>query len=278
MLFFNKNFSDINPTCYAISTQKEIFKRIVKDILSGDKFAKIHEVNKLPYLISSYSSKLIKTGRGIDPVLQENKAVNIDLACRKINGIIIDVGEVFSFWHTVGKTSRKNGYKDGRVIIKGKLQPGLGGGLCNLAHTINRMILDSTLDVTEFHKHSDALAPDHGERVPFIAGTSISYNYIDYRCKNNTNQRFQLCLWCEDGVLYGELRSDLDIPYRYEYVEEEQRFEKKDDKYIRRSTIYRKTINKENNKEIRKELIWDNKSEVMFDYDLIPKKLINEVN
>ena len=45
MLFFNKNFSDINPTCYAISTQKEIFKRIVKDILSGDKFAKIHVFN-----------------------------------------------------------------------------------------------------------------------------------------------------------------------------------------------------------------------------------------
>lgn len=49
------------------------------------------------------------------------------LASRKINGIIIHPGEVFSFWRTVGKTSRRKGYCDGRIISGDKLIAGLGG-------------------------------------------------------------------------------------------------------------------------------------------------------
>ena len=34
--------------------------------------------------------------------------------------------------------------------------------------------MHSPLEVTELHTHSDALSPDHGKRVPFGTGTSIS--------------------------------------------------------------------------------------------------------
>lgn len=84
-------------------------------------------------------SPLIKTGKGIDPVLQENKAVNI-------------------------------------------------------GNTIHWLVLHSPLDVMEFHSHSDALAPDHEKREPFSSGTSVSYNYIDYRFRNNTDRDIQLLL------------------------------------------------------------------------------------
>ena len=198
-MFWNKNvlFCDINPTCYAISQQKEICKRHVKNLAGHVKFARERSGEKLPVTVSSYDSGLIKRGKGIDPVLQENKAVNIELACQKINGIVIHPGEEFSFWQTVGKATRKKGYKDGRVIIGNKLRPGTGGGLCNLANTIHLLILHSPLKVTEFHSHSDALAPDGAKRIPFSSGTSVNYNYIDYRFKNNTDQNIQLLVWCE---------------------------------------------------------------------------------
>ena len=57
------------------------------------------------------------------------------------------------------------------------------GGLCNLANTLNLLVMHSPLKVTELHTHSDALSPDHGTRVPFGTGTSVSYNYVDYRFK-----------------------------------------------------------------------------------------------
>lgn len=270
----DKLFCEINPTCYAISLQKEICKRHIKNLLSNEKFAKTIQKENLPNVISSRSINLIKKGKGIDPRLQENKAINIKLASSKINGIIIHPGESFSFWKTLGNTTKKRGYKEGRVIMGDKLVPGVGGGLCNLANTIHWLVLHSPLDVTEFHSHSDALAPEHGPRVPFSSGTSVCYNSIDYRFKNNTNQDIQLLLWCDDEKLYGELRSEEEFPLHYELVEENHFFQKEGDKYYRNSKIYREVIDKKTNNIIEKELVLDNHSEVMYDYTLIPEDQI----
>lgn len=269
-----KLFCEICPATYAISEAKEKCKRYIQDFLSKEKFAKTKIKKRLPNVVSSYSSELIKKGKGIDPKLQINKAINIKLASSKINGIIIHPGEVFSFWRTVGEGSKREGYRVGRVISGGKLVAGLGGGLCNLANTIHLLILHSPLEVVEFHSHSDALAPDHGERVPFSSGTSVSYNYIDYRFKNNTDQDVQLLVWCRDGKLWAELRSERQFPQYYEIFEEDHHFHKEGNKYYRISKIYRNVIDRATGKVTDKQLIRDNHSEVMFDYDEIPKELI----
>lgn len=270
----DKLFCEIHPVCYEISLKKEILKRHLKNLSGKEKFARTIKKEKLPNVISSHSSNLIKKGKGIDPVLQENKAVNIALACSKINGVILHPGEVFSFWRLVGKTTKRRGYRDGRVIVQNKLKPGIGGGLCNLGNTIHLLVLHSPLKVTEFHSHSDALAPDEGKRVPFSAGTSVSYNNIDYRFQNNTDQDIQLLVWCEDGKLYGELRSERAFPWRYELAEEDHHFKKEGNKYYRISKIYKKTIDRSSGELLDKKLVLDNHSEVMYDYDLIPAEQI----
>ena len=269
-------FCDINPTCYAISLKKEKIKRHIKDLLSKEKFAKQKSEELLPNVVSAHSSNLIKKGRGIDPVLQENKAVNTILACKKINKIVIRPGEVFSFWKTIGKTTKKKGYKDGRVIKGNKLIPGIGGGLCNLGNTIHWLVLHSPMEVKEFHSHSDALAPDVGGRKPFSAGTSVSYNHIDFRFKNTTDQAVQLCLWVENDRLCGELRSMEEYPWTYALIEEDHHFRKEGEKYYRISKVYRLVIEKESGAQIRKELILDNHSLVMYDHSLIPKEQIRD--
>lgn len=270
----DKLFCEINPACYAISLYKEIVKRHIKNMLSKEKFAKAKEKEKLPNVVSECQSKMIKRAPGVNLTQQLNKAVNIRLAGGKINGIIIHPGEVFSFWKTVGKTSRRKGYKEGRVIEHDKLIAGIGGGLCNLGNAIHLLILHSPLEVTEFHKHSDALAPDEGKRVPFSAGTSICYNHIDYRFKNTTDQDVQLLVWCEGEILHAQLRSERAFAYSYKLVEEDHHFKKEGKKYYRNSRIYREITDRESGEFIRKELILNNHSEVMFDHKLIPKELI----
>lgn len=273
MLFIkNKNFCDINPFFWTISTYKCIVIRNIKDFFSKEKFAKTKQSQKLTNLVYEYSTVMMKKGKEIDPRTQENKVVNIKVASSKIDGIIIHPGETFSFWKTVGSVNKRKGYKDGRVLKSNKLVTGTGGGLCNLANTINNLILHSPLQITEFHKHSDALASDIGHRVPMANGTSVSYNYIDYRFKNNTNQNVQILLWCDEEKLYGELRNEQEFPYAYDLIEENHHFEKENDKYYRVSKIYRNTIEKATRDIINKELIWDNHSLVMFDYNLIPKE------
>ncbi|MBQ9067696.1 MAG: VanW family protein [Eggerthellaceae bacterium] len=272
-----RNFSDLNPVFYKISERKEILRRSYADARGDTTFASEFLAMRLHNLVSSHSNNLIKRAPGVDLTLQENKAVNIAIASATMHGLVVHPGETFSFWNRVGNTTRRKGYLDGRVIVGDRLEPGRGGGLCNLANTIHRIVLHSPLTITEFHSHSDALAPDEGPRVPFATGTAVSYNYIDYRFRNDTDQDVQLLLWCEDETLHGQLRSEKPFPCTYELEEEGHCFRKEPDgKFYRVSKIYRVTKDRESGEVVERKLLMDNHSEVMYDYSLIPQDQIVE--
>ena len=269
-------FCEMNPFFYAISQRKEIVKRNLKDLLSGDRFSRAKSSQTLPSVVWTHSSLLIKKGKGIDLSLQEGKAVNIGLASAEINGLVIRPGEVFSFWRTVGDSNERRGYQAGRVLRGDALRPGVGGGLCNLAHTIDLLVLHSPLAITELHLHSDALAPDQGQRTPFATGTSVSYNYLDFRFRNNTDQAVQLLTWCDDERSYGELRSEREFPWRYDLVEQDHHFVNEGGKYYSISQVLRRTIDRATGDEIERTLVARNHSEVLYDYDAIPRHLVRE--
>lgn len=271
-----KLFCDISPACYKISVWKCCRIREIKDFFSREKFAAQKSSDLLPNVVKGHTSVLVRRLAGVDLRLQENKVTNIALAAAKINGIIVRPGETFSFWRTVGKTAEKQGYKEGLVIYRGgKLGSGIGGGLCQMANMVHWLVLNSPLTVTELHHHSDALFPDERRRVPFGTGTSVLNNYIDYRFKNTTDQTVQLVTWIEDGELCGELRSEHQYPCRYKLYEEGNRFVEENGKWYRLSKVWRSVIDRATGEELRRELILDNHSLVMYDPLLIPPEQIS---
>lgn len=271
-----KLFCEINPFCYALSTYKEILKRSVKNLTGRQRFARTQQAEPLPHLVYENTLHMIRRAPGVNLQHQLNKAENIALAAKRMDGLILHPGETFSFWQRVGMVTRWKGYKEGRVIMQNHLTADIGGGLCNLSHALHLLVLHSPLKVTEFHSHSDALAPDEGPRVPFSAGTSICYNYLDFRFCNTTDQDVQLRVWCEGENLRTQLRSQRPFPWRYEIVEEDHHFRKEGDAWYRVSKIYRNVIETATGKVVGKDLVLDNHSKVMFDEKLIPKELIRE--
>ncbi len=268
-----KLFCEISPLCYKISVRKEYLLRDLHDIRSDEKFARQLNTVPLPALVKQHSSNTLRHLHGVDMQLQKNKAINLRLAAAKINGIIINPGETFSFWRLVGDPSEKRGYTEGLVIDKGKMSRGIGGGLCQLANLIHWLVLNSPLTVTELHHHSDALFPDSGRRVPFGTGTSVFYKNVDYRFKNTTDQPVQLLIWLTGNELFGELRSTEQYPYIYRITEDNHGFTEEDGVFYRVSQVYRLTLDKERNV-VHRELILDNHSKVMYDYSLIPEDKI----
>lgn len=267
-----KLFCERGSLAYALSTNKQIFQRHVRNFRTADRFATKRSGEMLPVVVESHSSNMIKRGPGIDPVLQTNKAENIALACSKIDGLIVEPGESFSFWKLVGKTSESNGFKSGRILRNGKLVAGTGGGLCNLANTLHILFMHSPLTITELHHHSDALAPDPGGvRVPYSAGTSVNYNYLDLRFRNDTDRAVQIVARCEGDDLIAELRTTEPFGQIFRIVEEDHHFHKEENGYYyRKSKIYREIIDRDSGKLLKRELKWDNRSKVMFDPALIP--------
>ena len=269
-----KLFCELGPTAYKISVHKGIIIRNIKDLLSNEKIAVKKSDEEFGNIVKSHSSLILRRLEGVDMVLQENKAVNLRLASDKINGIVIRPGETFSFWKTVGHPTEKDGYKEGLTVSSRKgLGKGIGGGLCQCANMVHWLVLHSPLTVTELHHHSDALFPDEKRRVPFGTGTSIFYNRLDYRFRNDTDRSFQLLLWTEDGYLCGELRSEKPIDEKYKIVEENHHFRKEGSDYYRNSLIYR-IITDKTTGEFKKELILENHSKVLYDHSLIPAEQI----
>ncbi len=269
-------FCEISPFTYEISLRKEIIKRHIRNIFSKDKIAKRRFDKPLPFIVKSHGSVMVRRLLGVDIGLQENKVTNIELACKKINGTVIYPGETFSFWHIVGPTDKRHGYKEGLVISRHGLSSGYGGGLCQMANMIHWLILNSPLKVTELHHHSDALFPDERRRVPFGTGTSVCYNSLDYRFKNDTDKAVQILVWTKEGELMGELRSEAPFLYKYRLVEEDHHYRKEGEDYYRISKVFRNVIDKETGEVLKKELILDNHSKVMYDHEHIPEDEIRQ--
>ena len=68
--------------------------------------------------------------------LQFGKVQNLRCAVRRISGVVIPVGGVFSFWKQIGRATTRKGYTIGRELREGCLIPSLGGGLCQLSNTL----------------------------------------------------------------------------------------------------------------------------------------------
>lgn len=272
-----KLFCGYGPIAYKISLFKEAKKKDLIDLKNGKKFAKKKSKENFEYIWKGDAKVLLRKLQGVDMQLQKNKVKNLLLASKKIDGIIIKPGEEFSFWNLVGNATKRKGYLEGLVISNSQMKKGVGGGLCQMANMIHWLVLHTPLEVTELHHHSDALFPDVKRRVPFGTGTSISYKALDYRFKNTTKYPIQIRVWLDDTFLYGEIRSTVPLKEKYKIIEEDNHYAKDEDGvFYRNSKVYRIITNKETNQEIKKELILNNHSKVMYDYNLIPKEEIKE--
>ena len=270
-----KLFCEIGPWAYEISTYKEALKKDIEDrIIHGYKIAKKKSKTNLEYIWKKKEKILLRKLHGVDMQLQKNKAKNLEIAGKKVDGVIIKPGEVFSLWNLVGKTSKRKGYLEGLTVSDSALGKGLGGGLCQLGNLIHYLVLHTELEVIEKHHHSDALKKKKKRRVPFGTGTSIAYKRLDYKFKNTTDHPVQLRIWQDDIMLYGEIRSTVPPKYKYKLIEEDHHYAKENGIFYRNSKVYRTKIDRQTNEEIAKELILNNHSRVMYDYSLIPKEEI----
>ena len=132
-----KLFCEISPFTYRLSMEKEILKRHVKDWLHKTQFAQQQVKDVLPVVIYRHNSLIRRRLGNVNMQLQENKAQNLALAVRHINGLLIRPGETFSVWQRIGRTTKRKGYKEGLTIAKGQPSQGIGGGLCQLSNLIH---------------------------------------------------------------------------------------------------------------------------------------------
>lgn len=109
----------------------------------------------------------------------EGRCNNIEIATSAINGTIVMPGEIFSFNDVVGPRTAERGYKEAGTYVGNKIEPGIGGGICQVSTTIYRAAMKANLRSIERTNHSMAV----GYAQPGLDAT-VSYGYLDYKFKN----------------------------------------------------------------------------------------------
>ena len=269
-----KLFCEISPFCYEISVFKNCMKRRLQDFFSREKFCRVRKAEQFSVVVCKHKSLIRRQLGDVDMTLQNNKAVNLALAAPEISGVLIYPGETFSLWRLVGKTSAAKGYKEGLMIRKGRPDRGIGGGLCQLSNLIHWIVLHTPFEITEHHHHDNVdLFPDFGRQVPFGVGTSISYNYLDYRFKNTTEQVFQLVVYTDEKYLNAELRSTDPLPVKYHIESRKEHFTRENGIWYRNGEVWRQTIDKTSGRVINEKMIKINHAQVMYDEKYIKQNM-----
>lgn len=104
---------------------------------------------------------------------------NIKVATGSVNSTILAPGEEFSFNKTTGDRGLADGYKEASIIINGKYEKGVAGGVCQVSTTLYNAALYAGLDITRRRPHSiPAGYVDVGRDAAVVSGD------FDLRFKN----------------------------------------------------------------------------------------------
>lgn len=110
---------------------------------------------------------------------------NVILGAKKLNGILIPKGKVFSFNDSIGDISASTGYQPAYIIKEGKTVLGDGGGICQVSTTLFRAALSSGLPITERYAHAYRVSYYENDSKPGLDATVFAPS-VDLKFENNT--------------------------------------------------------------------------------------------
>lgn len=124
-----------------------------------------------------------------------NRTTNLRLASNKINGTVLLPGEEFSYNKTVGERTVSAGFKEAAVFNAGRVENGLGGGICQISSTLYDAVVMANLDVTVRRNHQFVTS-----YVKAGADATVVWGSQDFKFKNTRKYPVRITATVEGGV------------------------------------------------------------------------------
>lgn len=129
-------------------------------------------------------------------ITNTNRVTNLQLAADKINGIVLQPGEIFSFNKVVGERTAKNGFTEAIIYSDGELDYGIGGGICQISSNLYNAVLLANLDIVERKNHSMTV-----NYLPVGQDATVSYGSVDFKFKNSRSYPLKIKATLNSGVI-----------------------------------------------------------------------------
>jgi vancomycin resistance protein YoaR len=113
------------------------------------------------------------------PVNERDRNFNLKLAASKLNGVVLQPGQEWSFNEAVGERAQNAGYKIAHVITAGEMVDGLAGGTCQISTTLFGAAFFAGLDIVKTINHSRPSA-----YTPLGFDATVVWPNVDLKLKN----------------------------------------------------------------------------------------------
>lgn len=175
------------------------------------------EVTKLDLSSEMFGTALHKVSTKY--AVNSNRTNNLDLACKAINGTILNPGEIFSFNDVVGERTAAKGYLPATVFVTGGASESeLGGGVCQVASSIYYCSL--FLNLEQVHREPHMYVVDY---VDFGMDATVYWGSIDYQFKNTLDYPIKIQANIDGGTVnitfWGPEELDFTVETDYEILE-----------------------------------------------------------
>ena len=128
-----------------------------------------------------------------------NENMRVSLAA--CNNSIIEPGDTWSFNNCTGNSNlESNGYKPAGVLVQGRSEIGIGGGICQSSTTIYNAGIIAGLDVVERYCHYYP-----SSYVEIGRDATIDYGNLDLKLKNPFDTQVFLKCYMDGVVLHAEI-------------------------------------------------------------------------
>lgn len=139
---------------------------------------------------------------------EENRSHNIRISAEAISGCYIKPGDMFSYNQATGSRSKEKGYKEAPVIVNGKLEPGTGGGVCQVSTTLFNAVMLAGLEVTSRSSHFSPVS-----YVPEGRDATVAEGIIDFCFRNDLKHGVYIyAVYVPGAVTIYILGNEEDVP------------------------------------------------------------------
>ena len=197
--YFDETNSKIIPHKVGYSFDKEKAMEILKDIHYGGEYkitlsVTYPEVTEDTLTEKMFSDTLASYSTKYNPG-EVDRTHNMYLASSKVNGTVLQPGEIFSYNGVVGERTVAKGYRNAKVFENGQVVDGLAGGICQVSTTIYNAALYADMKITERKNHSFPVA-----YAPMGQDATVAMGSIDFKFKNNSQYPIKIVSSVSGGL------------------------------------------------------------------------------
>lgn len=257
-----KNILRQSPLLQWIRKRQRIFCFYARMRLDRSRYCREQSKVFYPHLLFETRCPLYNRETGFDMAYQENKVFNLKLAAAVLSGVVIQPGETFSFWYLARNADRHTPYKDGLVVLDGKLTTAAGGGLCQMSNSLFWMFLNSPLTIIERHGHAVKDFPEPPSDAPIGVDATISEGWLDLKVKNETDSVYQIGISFDEAFITTSVYTDRDDGVLYRAVSGTPRYLRENGKIFEEADVFRRKISARTGDIVSERLLYRSRCEI----------------